>query len=260
MSLDIKAKNKKYGLCAICEKYAKFSKDHIPPKCCGNKGKFTFTRLVKEKNARKDFIAQNGITFGFICDDCNNRMGTLYDEEMSKFQDLIFELGKTGKSHIKVDFYKILKCIIGHFLASYERGNSELQNAMKKIYLDDKNIEKEFFDKYSLYCYLYPFEDKIFVLNEYYVKNVMHDSNDDGFYSSLYFYPFAFLITEKDKFGAYANLTNSLINKAPFTVSGKDWYIDGKVKSYIWPADINNEKIIFTGESAKSSVIVIDDK
>ena len=260
MSLDIKVKNQKYGLCAICEKKARLSKDHIPPKCCGNKGKFIFTRLVNEKNFRENFIAQNGITFSFICDDCNNKMGALYDEEMAKFQNLIFDLGKDGNSKIKVDLYKILKCIIGHFLASYECGNSNLQNAMKKFYLDNQNIEKEFLDKYSLYCYLYSFEDKIFVLNEYTIKNIIHDSNEDGSYSSLYFYPFAFLITEKDKFGTYANLTHSLINKAPFMVSGKDWYKDGKLKSYIWPADVTDEKIILLGDSVKSSVIVIDNK
>ena len=260
MSINIKKKNKKYGLCSICEKNSLFSKDHIPPKCCGNQGKFIFTRLVTPTNERKNYIAQNGITFSFICNDCNNNMGSWYDEELAKFRNLILELSEKGSSEIKVDFLKILKCIVGHFLASYERGNSKLQNSMKNLYFDKVSDENNFFDEYSLYCFLYPFEDKIFILNEYLVKNVLKTSNDDGFYSSLYFYPFAFLITKKDKFGPHANLTNSLLTKEAFTISGKDWYDENnELKSYVWPADISDGKVLFGGDAVKSGVIVIDD-
>ncbi len=260
MSVDIKFKNKKYGLCSICEKNDKFSKDHIPPKCCGNKGKFIYTRLTKKNNGRENYIAQNGITFSFICDNCNNRMGALYDEELARFRQLILDLSEKKSSNIKVDLLKILKCVLGHFLASYQRGNSELQRMMRKLYLDELNVEKEFYENYSLYCYLYPFENKIFILNEYLVKDVSKTkNNDDGFYSSLYFYPFAFIITKKDRFGSHANLTNSILNNAPFIVTGKDWYDENNnLKSDIWPADIVNYKFLLIGDSADSSVIAVD--
>lgn len=233
------------------------SKDHIPPKCCGNTGRFTFVRFARTKKEREKYVSQNGITFSFICDECNNKMGSYYDDELGKFRSMVLELVDSKISNIVVDFNKVIKSVIGHFLASYERGNSKLQEEMRSFYIGNSN---DFLDDYSLYCYYYPFEDKIFIMNEYYSKNISGNPEYDGFYSSLYFFPFAFLITEKNRFGDAGNLTESLIHSSPFVFSGRDWYdSQGKIKSYVWPADINDNNVILGGSAVSSCVIVVDD-
>lgn len=256
MSIEIKVKGKNYGTCSICgKKNKRMSKDHIPPQCCGNKGRFVFTRLVKEEREPKELIAQNGITFHFICNECNNFMGVNYDKTLADFRNLFFELKEKGSSGLIIDFNKVAKCIVGHFLASYEYCDSVTQNNLRAFF-QDTDKKNEFMENYSLYCYLYPYEKNLFILNEYASCSFTENKNDDGFYSSLYFYPFAFILTEKNKFGIRSDILYCIQNEVPFIALSKDWQDGDKCKSPIWPADINNSKGIMVGYSAKSSVIV----
>lgn len=255
MSLEIKVKGKNYGTCSICcKKNKRMSKDHIPPQCCGNKGRFTYTKLVKEARMPKELIAQNGITFHFICEECNNFMGTNYDRSLADFRNLFFELMEKGTSDVIIDFNKVAKCIAGHFLVSYEYCDSIIQERLRAFFNDTEN-KNDFLDNYSLYCYLYPYEENIFILNEYYSYSFTEDKKDDGFYSSLYFYPFAFLLAEKNKFGTRSDIIYCIQNNAPFNAFSKDWYVGDKLKSPLWPADVNNFKGIMFGYSAKASII-----
>lgn len=256
MSIEVKTKGKNYGTCSICEeKNKRMSKDHIPPQCCGNKGRFVFTRLIKEERLPQELIAQNGITFHYICKECNNFMGLNYDKELACFRNLFFELIEKGTSDVTIDFNKVAKCIVGHFLASYEYCDSVVQNRLRAFF-NDTEKKNELLENYSLYCYLYPYENNLFILNEYYSCSFTKDKKDDGFYSSLYFYPFAFLLAEKNKFGTRSDILYCIKNDTPFITLSKDWQDGEKFKSPIWPADVNNSKGIMVGYSAKSCVIV----
>ena len=110
----------KYALCSIWE-LKKMSDDHIPSKCCGNSGKVFYRRFTPEyigSKAKpiKDLYSQNGIKFRYICSDCNNLLGTKYDDELGKFKEVILKLLKGSNENYNIDVNKIVKSIVGHLL------------------------------------------------------------------------------------------------------------------------------------------------
>ena len=247
----------KYALCSICELNKKMSDDHIPPKCCGNSDKVFYRRFTPEyigsKAKTKDLYSQNGIKFRYICSDCNNLLGTKYDDELGKFKEVILKLLKGSNEKYSIDVNKIVKSIVGHFLASSERDNCTHSVAMRD-YFFDRNVEK-FFNEYSLFVYFYPYNDQVFIMKEYMVMDLENDEFSNKLFSSLYFYPFAFIFSEKRTDSKGTDLLEFFKHRTVLRISTNDWYYDdGRMKEYSWPAVVTGYKAVLGGSATKDSV------
>jgi len=115
------------AICNICGKERKMSRDHVPLKSLGNRGKVA----VKSHHVRfpiKGVILQDGIAFRTICAECNNSLGSLYDpyykkfnDEVSKFADFVLQ-SQVILSNYSVEVATIpshlARSVIGHILAT----------------------------------------------------------------------------------------------------------------------------------------------
>ncbi len=248
----------KYDLCSICELKKKMSEDHIPPKCCGNNGKVFYRRFTPEyigfqTKPIKDLYSQNGIKFRYICSECNNLLGTKYDDELGKFKEVILKILNGSNKQYNIDVNKIVKSVVGDFLASSERDNCTHSVAMRD-YFFDKNVDA-FFKDYSLFVYFYPYKDQVFIMKEYMVLDFKDNKFSDKLLSSLYFYPFAFIFSEKRADSNGTDLLEFFNDRSELRISTNDWYYDdGRMKEYSWPVVVTGYNAVLVGSATKDSV------
>lgn len=136
--------------CNICGLEKPLSADHVPPKCCSNKGTINFYQLFqKNRNPdKKPGQAQKGIYFKTICEKCNNELlGNQLDPFLGNLQEQIINATSQCTSLaddilVNIQINKVCRSVIGHLLAAfpnyYDGGiEPELRN-----YFLTKNLRK----------------------------------------------------------------------------------------------------------------------
>ncbi len=175
---DLKEGVKK-GYCRICGEYKKLTSDHIPPKSCGNGKRVNV--IINEKK----FISQNGFNCRTICERCNNELlGSNYDKEFKDLYDRMESFKKsklilTENMVIDVDTKKILRCLLGHLLATDVSGRGPIKNILRNkidnyFLLDQYRKfvvgEIEEIKNIDVYYWYYPFDN--IVLIPHFMKDV----------------------------------------------------------------------------------------
>lgn len=243
------------GKCAICGEKKQLSYDHIPPKCCGNSSdsyyiSFTPEYLGEGMRMTKHKHSQNGIKFLTICNDCNNNLGAKYDKYLGDFRQYVIEATK-GNDNPKYSFdiTKVVKGLIGHLLAASEYDPSLPAEAMRDFYFDRNN---DLINKYSLIVCYYPYQNNVFILKNY-ISTVINDTDEarpTGLLSSFYFYPFAFILCDKQTLPFGKDLLE--VFKAPIHLHFKhdDW--DDKLP--FWPAIIDDNHYLIVSDAGRNGV------
>lgn len=131
--------------CNICSKVLPLTEDHVPPKCCSNKGNIRFYSLF-DKNLfpnKKPKQAQNGIKFKTICAQCNNeRLGHELDPALGEFQEHVIEqvsrctsIADTLPFDIKINH--ICRAVVGHLLAAFpDYIDTDIENQLREYFFD----------------------------------------------------------------------------------------------------------------------------
>lgn len=253
--------------CSICLKEDNLSVDHIPPKCCGNISDSFYINYTPEylgNDANKKMIhSQNGIKFKTICPKCNSDLGAKYDTELEKFYKYMVDINNGNYHEFTINILLIVKSIIGHLLAAGEPDFCVPAKAMRKFYLSKSNNElNDFCLKYSLFCLNYPYKESIFIMKNFVPvflgKNI---KKIESMISCLYFYPFAFIFTDKQKFDNHCDLLNVLIKKENLTLQSHEWIeINGQPLHPTWPAVVDDNHCFIISASAKDSIFKKDNK
>ena len=243
------------GKCAICGKEKQLSYDHIPPKCCGNSGdsyyiSFTPEYLGGRTRMAKHKHSQNGIKFLTICNDCNNNLGAKYDKDLGNFRQYVIEAIK-GNDNPKYSFdiTKAIKGLIGHLLAASKYDPSLPAKAMRDFYFDRNN---DLVKKYSLMVCYYPYQNNIFILKNY-VSSAIGDipeAKPYGLLSSLYFYPFAFILCDKQQLPFGNDLLEVFNGPVHLYFKHNDW--NGKLP--FWPAIVDDNHYLVVSGAGMDSV------
>jgi len=140
--------------CNICEIPNILTKDHVPPRCCSNKGKINFYRLF-DKNfnpVKKPRQFQKGIVFETLCEKCNTeRLGAELDSSLGDFQlKIIDAVSKCTKMSdtitVRCEINKVCKSVIGHLLAAMPHYVSDgIECHLREYFLDktDKQVKNQ---------------------------------------------------------------------------------------------------------------------
>ena len=178
------------------------SYDHVPPKSCGNNKESyyrSFTpEYLEEASKLRDMHSQNGIKLRTICNKCNNDLGAIFDVELEKFYKNSLSQLNNKRVFNPFDLTKVVKAVVGHFLASAKPQNTTPDNDMRKFY-NSGNYEtiRWLANKYSLFYLGHPYKDSIFILRNYVTAFLNSNQRQiKGLLSSMYFYPFAFILAE----------------------------------------------------------------
>lgn len=196
----------KEGYCAICSSYGRLTKDHVPPKGCGNIKDVvlkTFTVEVIEKSKNPISHSQGGSHFRTICGKCNNDLlGIKYDPELIKFYNEVTNIAKSAQSNrISIPRYnshfikpqKIARAVVGHLLAANSVSlvsdvpkNPPFYDALSSYFLDENSNIPE---KLDIYFWLYPFRETR-IIRGIGKKSIMREGNVFG--DIIKFMPFGF--------------------------------------------------------------------
>lgn len=193
----------KEGLCAICNKHDKLTKDHVPPQGCGNICDRELRLLFPDpENINEKTISQSGTYFSSICTTCNSeRLGLQFDPELVKLYNEIINPVRSsylGKISVPQEIFAFVKpqllarSIIGHLLAARANGKhanqpSKMNNSLVEYFLD---ITKPFPEDYNLYYWIYPCRTQV-VLKSF----VRGDLNANHLLGHVIkFMPFAFYL------------------------------------------------------------------
>ena len=241
-------KNKEKYICNICLRNVdKLTDDHIPPKCCGNNGKARYrkTYFVGDKE-RREYISQNGTKFHTICSKCNSLLGSKYDKAIKEFIDYcLIKINECKDSFsYKTNIGAVIKGVVGHILAttSFEQSsNSTYDQSLREYFLNDVIP-----DNYELYLYIYPYKNIVYTAKNLcpikIKKNKLAKNIPLCLVTVLYFYPFAFIFSEKGSYDGIGLFESLKTNEIRFD-KNCNW-VNSKVECYLppfWPLQTDDK-------------------
>ena len=118
------------GYCAICRAHGYLTKDHVPPKGCGNINDSVISHVYdsRSQGRPKPVLSQGGSHFRTICGHCNNTLlGTEYDPALNKVVlDIEQYFRQASGSRLALPRTKLfdyqpnrfLRSVLGHLLAA----------------------------------------------------------------------------------------------------------------------------------------------
>lgn len=176
LEAKVKTRGSKTGFCSICNEYGPLTKDHVPPKGCGNIKNVVLETFCANSNINsrlKKNHSQSGLHYRTICSNCNNNLlGAKYDLEINALYSEVVDRAKSAHSQritLPKNSYhfirpqKIARAIVGHLLAAnsvdqIENGKSEapFYEALSEYFLDE---DKDVPEQLEIYYWLYPFRE-----------------------------------------------------------------------------------------------------
>lgn len=193
------------GFCRICGEKTNLTRDHIPPQSSGNNKKVNFIY------AGKTLQFQHGFSCRTICASCNNELlGCNLDREYLKLTKIINNYKRNEPNNsddhliLEIDVKKILRCIIGHFLATnFEDQNNSIENQLlseinKTQFHSFVLGTSDFPNNYQVYYWYYPFSD--IVINPYLAYSPSFGSGQKQalFGTLIKFFPIACFLVKKE--------------------------------------------------------------
>ncbi len=240
--------NKKRVKCPICEEYKFPTRDHVPPKSCNNKDDVvrTYVFPIETGYARSE-ISQGGLTFSFICAECNNGLlGIQTDTELKSLYETVLHSNDTNIKWTG-SIEKIIKCLFGHILATDSFSNVAPDKEMRNY------INKGIFPTEThLYLLYYPYHD-VFIIRDVVpmqffprttsifpqTRNKMH------MVSCLYFHPLAFIVSDSDYYPLAVDLTKLVLdgkNEIELNKNSFTNILTGEILPPCWPCAMGNKQ------------------
>ncbi|MFM0208866.1 hypothetical protein PQQ96_15790 [Paraburkholderia sediminicola] len=165
------------GYCAICRIYGPLTKDHVPPKGCGNINDSVIAHVYgySPQNPGKSVLSQGGSHFRTICGQCNNTLlGTEYDPALSVvFHEIETYFKQASGSRLSLPRThlfeyqpnKFLRSVIGHLLAANAVSDlasnvlaAPLDSALREYVLDPTKCLP---DGLRVYYWFYPYRRRV---------------------------------------------------------------------------------------------------
>ncbi|MEG0892708.1 MAG: hypothetical protein RR998_05110 [Oscillospiraceae bacterium] len=248
--------------CNICGLEKPLSADHVPPKCCSNKGTINFYQLF-QKNInpdKKPGQAQKGIYFKTICEKCNNELlGNQLDPFLGNLQEQIINATSQCTSlsddiFVNIQINKVCRSVIGHLLAAfphyYDGGiEPELRN-----YFLTKSLRKIV----GQHLYLWINNEKKVAISRN-IGIAMDPVFDGSLISLLKFPGAAFMLSNKE-------IDDNLVDLFDYTTEDFETTVqitlpltcifskNGEERTIEWPLNVTDEKLfVISPEMASKS-------
>ena len=251
--------NKVIGHCNICGCFEQLSEDHVPPRCCDNKGNVNYYALFDRnfQPNKKPKQAQNGIKFKTICSKCNNeRLGKELDPFLGEMQNGIIDMCSTFTNLsdgdlLNVYINKISRCVIGHMLAAFPHYiNTNFENSLREYFLDKT---KQSIAGLHLYVWV-NFEKRVAIARN---VGIALDADFNGSMVSLLKFPgAAFMLCNKQ-------IDDNMIDLFDFTTYNIEDCVKipinissivskrGELKTTEWPLIENDYRLFVLGQERK---------
>ena len=171
-------RGRKSGYCAICGQFGKLTRDHIPPKACGNSDDV----LVQHYgNLRQPILtSQGGRHCRTICANCNgNLLGVEYDPELVDFSKNVANPTRMAldgpiivqdRISVTIKPQRVARAVVGHILAANAVAETmgppdpscPFPTALREYFLDPSAGMPEGLD---LFAWIYPGPHEVLLKN-----------------------------------------------------------------------------------------------
>ncbi len=204
------------GFCAICRNLAILTRDHVPPKNCGNVRDSVIQHLfgaslvhaTRAKNVLT--FSQSGSHFKTICGECNNtRLGANYDPALGavvqQVQTYFTNASQSGLSLPRTQLFhyqpnRFVRAVVGHLLAANAVQDVKVNNpappidaALRAYFLDPSAT---FPGDLDIHYWLYPYRPRVILKH-----GALGYAGSGGavIYGHLFkFFPFGFWLVKND--------------------------------------------------------------
>ena len=203
------------GYCAICRDFGPLTRDHVPPKNCGN-FRDSFIREVfprEETKSCRSILSQGGSHFRTLCSRCNSTLlGTEYDPSLSDVVKQIDGFFKSVlESHLALPSsylfdYKpnrFIRSVFGHLLAANAVGEIVKDDSVSKTAPLDtvlrnfvQNQNSSLPDNIDVYYWLYPYHRRVIMKHSY--MGWLGESGQVIYGHVFKFFPFGFWIVQNE--------------------------------------------------------------
>lgn len=259
-SIIVEKFRKKDAFCNICSKETlKLSEDHVPPRTCPPAKNRVISKLIYQMTGDRSFrprISQSGVSYTTICSDCNNKLGSRYDDALGEFSRKIESFVESCialPDSFEVECYPnaIMRSILGHLLAAKTETDEVVIDNLIRPFIFDPLLPIH--DDIYIFYWVYPYETTI-ILRDFAMPAIRGRLNTAGFFNMIKFYPIAFLITHKlDSYEGLPSLHkfNNLSpnDKACLKINLRP------VQQSTWPEEcLGLENFLMFGRSANDSV------
>lgn len=199
----------KEGYCSICRNFAKLTKEHIPPKSCGNIDAVRLKKLLSlnTDNNSSRYI-QGGLNFKSTCANCNNYwLGDVFGPSLTRFTNDVanYAKGIVDSNLVLPDRYqfvatpqKVARAVIGNILAANSidlvtdnRGHFPIYKKMQDYFF---NVASPLPENITIYYWFYPSKGvQIFKA----MKTCFAFTNACISYDVIKFFPLAYMVVWK---------------------------------------------------------------
>jgi hypothetical protein len=191
------------SICNICRRRAKLTRDHVPPRCCGNDKDVVAHRIYADEMTAEsiDVRARGGLRYKTLCESCNgNNLLGGWDDALGEFTaqvetivDPALDLDQYVKFHVRTG--AILRSVLGHIVAAKTQDDDvSLDQKIREYLLDGAPLDPDI----RVYAWLYPYR-RIVVARDFLFFNLVGDGGQVGGLASLLkFYPLAFCVLERE--------------------------------------------------------------
>ena len=242
----IKKKRGEMDFCNVCGTYGKMTWDHVPPKAAYNgtmiKVNTAFSGMPEENAYHKKY--QNGIKFRSVCQQCNNVLLSKYDIVYADFVEKVAKFLENcdisnSITEIEIDVNLLCKGIIGHFLSAKDFFDEKCTvDVALRRYLISNELPPEL----KIYYWIYPYKT-INIIRDVVAGSVLETRFPKGMISVIAAFPIAFMIAMDDDSKILPNLLDCLdMNKIPLNMRTMIDPVTNKIRDYLWPCNIGNDK------------------
>jgi len=191
------------SICNICRLKANLTRDHVPPKCCGNDKDVVARRIYADEMIAEsiDVRARGGLRYKTLCETCNgNKVLGGWDDALGEFTaqvetivDPALDLPQHVTFHVRAG--AILRSILGHIVAAKTQDDdSALDHNIREYLLGRAQLDPEI----RVYAWLYPYRP-IVVARDFMFFQIAGDGLQVGGLASLIkFYPLAFCVLDHE--------------------------------------------------------------
>ena len=262
--------------CNICGKKDRLTKDHVPPKSCGNNitQKYNLALGINDSSAQADnflWTSQGGLAYQSICSACNNKLlGSKYDTEYKTVYDEVSQIAKSTLSlpkliTIECSVNRYARSIIGHFLSAknYYDKDCIVDTVLRNYFLNENSPPPPDF---HLYYYPYPYASTLILRDAFAISNkAENDTNRlDGMFSCINSFPLAFLLTDRNINLAFSDLffycNHDIDARKRIPIRIDTALYNGHFRHPQWPCNVGNEEVkaIVFGKSLNDTVFSVD--
>ena len=168
------------GHCVLCGVFGKLTRDHVPPRGCGNASDMVLRTLVDVAGpdaCGPAAISQGGAHFRTICETCNTRLlGAEYDPELAKMCTVVSGCARAAYESrlilpenvlVWVRPQRAARAVVGHALAAnavreviQPPVDAPFPDALRQYFLDPA---KPLPEKVDIYFWVYPSRRQVIV-------------------------------------------------------------------------------------------------